>query len=107
MNETKFLELAEETLINLADFIENNDEKSIFDVEYSDGILNIEIFDENKFYVINKHSASQKIWYSSPVTGADYFAYDEKNQKWLDKNNNELEKTLIDELTKNFKFKIN
>ena len=44
MNETKFLEISEKELISLADKIENNDKTSIFDVEYSDGILNIEIF---------------------------------------------------------------
>ena len=69
MNDTEFLLLAENKLISLADFIENNDNNSIFDVEYSDGILNIEIFDTGQIYVINKHSASQKIWFSSPISG--------------------------------------
>ncbi len=106
MNETKFLELTEKALRDLADLIENNDEKSIFDVEYSDGILNIEVFNQNKIYVINKHSASRKIWFSSPISGADYFSYDDVNQKWLDKNNNELSKILINELSSNFNFNI-
>ena len=106
MEETKFLELSGKTLIQLADFIENNDEKSIFDVEYSEGILNIEVFASKQNYVINKHSASQKIWFSSPISGADYFSYDEQSQKWLDKNFNELSKILLNELTKNFNFNI-
>jgi iron donor protein CyaY len=106
MEETDFLQISQDTLIDLADLIENNDEKSIFDVDYSDGILNIEIFDKDKTYVINKHSASQKIWFSSPVSGADYFSYDEKSKKWLDKNNQELKTILINELTKNFNFKL-
>lgn len=106
MEETKFLELSEKALITLADFIENNDDKSIFDVEYSDGILNIEVFASRKNYVINKHSASQKIWFSSPISGADYFSYDNESQKWLDKNSEELSKILLNELTKNFNFNI-
>jgi len=106
MQETEFLKLAESALIELADLIEIKDEKSIFDVEYSDGILNIEVFDQNQIYVINKHSASQKIWFSSPLSGAEYFAYDAKSQKWLDKNNRELKTVLISELTNNFNFKL-
>lgn len=108
MNESKFLQISEETLINLADLIEDNDKNSIFDVEYSDGILNLSIFETNQQqYVINKHSASQKIWFSSPISGAKYFAFDEKQNTWLDDNRQELGKTLIAELQNNFKFKIN
>lgn len=98
MDESKFLKLAENHLINLADLIENNDKNSIFDVEYSDGILNIEIFESKKIFVINKHSASQKIWFSSPISGADYFAFDEEKQKWLNSKNNELSSILLNEL---------
>ncbi|MFT6346492.1 MAG: CyaY protein [Myxococcota bacterium] len=104
MKENDFLELSEKELISLADEIENNDEKSLFDVEYSDGILNIEIFSSQKMYVINKHSASQKIWFSSPVSGADYFAYDPAKIKWLDDKGNELRTILLNELKYNFDF---
>ena len=58
--EINFLELSEKELITLADEIENNDPKSLFDVEYADGILNINVFASDQVYVINKHSASQK-----------------------------------------------
>ena len=76
MLEKDFLELSEKELINLADAIENNDRNSIFDVEYVDGILTINVFGKNQQYVINKHLASKKIWFSSPISGANYFAYD-------------------------------
>ncbi|MFT5703181.1 MAG: CyaY protein [Rickettsiales bacterium] len=105
MTENDFLKLSEAELIRLADFIENNDDNSLFDVEYSDGILNIEIFSNQKIYVINKHSASQKIWFSSPVSGADYFAFDDISKKWLNDKKNELEQIIINELKTNFKFK--
>ncbi|MFT6332571.1 MAG: iron donor protein CyaY [Lentimonas sp.] len=104
MNETKFLEISEKELISLADEIENNDKNSIFDAEYSDGILNIEIFKTGQIYVINKHSASLKIWFSSPISGADYFSYDENQKKWLNKENLELHPVLINELKNNFNF---
>ena len=104
MSEKNFLELSEKELIGLADTIENNDQTSIFDVEYSDGILNINIFSNNQTYVINKHSASQKIWFSSPISGANYFAFNGEQQKWLDEKNRELKEFLFSELKTNFKF---
>ena len=102
MLENNFLELSEKELISLADEIENNDPKSLFDVEYADGILNITVFSSNQIYVINKHSASQKIWFSSPISGANYFSY--SNQKWLDDKNRELQEILLGELRTNFGF---
>jgi iron donor protein CyaY len=102
MKEKDFLELSEQILINLADIIEDNDPNSVFDVEYSDGILNINIFNSEKTYVINKHSASKKIWFSSPVSGADYFSYDYKTAKWLNNNQQELSAILLNELNENF-----
>ena len=104
MLEKNFLELSEKKLITLADAIENNDQNSIFDVEYSDGILNINVFSSVQKYVINKHSASQKIWFSSPISGANYFAFNGEHQKWLDEKNQELEDFLFSELKTNFKF---
>ncbi len=100
MLENNFLELSEKELIKLADEIENNDKNSLFDVEYADGILNINVFSSDQTYVINKHSASQKIWFSSPISGANYFAY--SNQKWLDNKGRELQEMLLDELRTNF-----
>jgi iron donor protein CyaY len=104
MSEKDFLTNSEQELIKLADYIENNDKNSTFDVEYSDGILNINVFANNKIYVINKHSASQKIWFSSPISGANYFAYDAQKEKWLSDKNQELEEYLLQELRTNFNF---
>ena len=99
-----FANLSEQELIKLADQIEHSDKHSIFDVEYADGILNINVFKTKQTYVINKHSASEKIWFSSPISGANYFAYDQEKQKWLDDKGNELQKFLLNELTSNFNF---
>ena len=104
MLEKDFLLLSEDKLIKIADFIEDNDSNSIFDVEYSDGILNIDIFNSNQTYVINKHGASQKIWYSSPISGADYFSYNSQKQKWLNDKGGELTEKLLAELKDNFNF---
>ncbi len=93
-----FHDLCEDTLTELSQAIEEKDQDSKFDVEYSDGILTIVIENGSKTYVINRHSATQKIWYSSPISGADYFSYDEKSKKWLDSKGEELKEKLFLEL---------
>ena len=61
---------------------------------------------DGQTYVINKHSASKKIWFSSPITGANYFSYNFENKKWLDDKGKELTELLLLELTTNFNFKL-
>ncbi len=104
MSKTNFSNLSESILISIADTIEHGDTHSTFDVEYADGILNINVFKTKQTYVINKHSASEKIWFSSPISGANYFVYDASKQKWLDDKGNELQEFLLNELTSNFNF---
>ena len=104
MEEKDFLEFSEIKLIRLADLIESSDVNSLFDVEYSDGILSIDIFGKDKTYIINKHNASRKIWFSSPISGADYFAFDYGTKNWLNPNNKELSEILLNELSNNFNY---
>ena len=99
MDETDFEVFAEKILLKISDYIEDNDEDSIFEVDYLDGILDIKIFATGQKYIINKHRASQKIWYSSPNTGAKYFFYDINSKEWRDKND-ELWQYLFSELQK-------
>jgi frataxin len=98
MLEKEFTVIAQQALIDLAALIEDNDSSSLFDVEYADGILTIAVVKTNQNYVINKHSASKKIWYSSPLTGPDYFIYDLISKKWLNNKNKELTEKLTTEL---------
>jgi len=93
-----FYKLSEDFLIGMADEIEKRDSDSFYDVEYSDGILNITIHNTKKQYVINRHNANQKIWFSSPFSGADYFVYDQVNNIWKNKNNISLKEILFSEL---------
>lgn len=97
-----FYKQSETSLMKLADIIEAQDNDAIFDVEYSDGILTIAVASSNQEYVINRHSANQKIWYSSPLSGADYFSFDENSYKWLNSKGEQLEEKLLTEL-KTFK----
>ncbi len=95
---TNFYELCESTLSKLLEAIELKDKHSNLDAEYSDGILNIKIDETNQTFVINRHSASQKIWYSSPISGADYFSYDNNLAKWINSKQEVLEEKLLKEL---------
>jgi iron donor protein CyaY len=104
MLEKDFLKHCETALIKLCTQVEEADKNSQLDVEYSDGILNIIIETTKQTYVINRHGASQKIWYSSPITGANYFSFEENSQKWLDSKSNELEQKLFSELSTILKF---
>ena len=103
MDETDFEVFAEKILLKIADFIEDNDKDSIFEVDYIDGILEIKIFDRGQKYVINKHRASQKIWFSSPNSGAKYFVYNTNSKNWLD-DNDELWQYLFTELKEFYDF---
>lgn len=101
MSEQNFHNNCDAFLEKLSQQIENNDKNSKLDVEYSDGILKIIVEASSQTYVINRHSASQKIWYSSPLSGADYFSFDANSVKWLDSKGEELSQKLFSEL-KNF-----
>lgn len=98
MLEKDFIQNCETTLINLSELLEEKDKGANLDIEYSDGILNVIIEETSQTYVINRHMATQKIWYSSPFSGADYFSFDEKSQKWLNSKNKNLEEKLLLEL---------
>lgn len=98
MLETNFLNLCEKKLNEITQEIESLDNNSKLDIEYLDGILRITVETTNQTYIINKHSASQKIWYSSPISGADYFSFDQNSATWLSAKGEELSSKLLLEL---------
>jgi len=94
-----FYSLCENFLENLAEKIELQDVDSKLEVEYQDGILEIIINSNKKTFIINRNAGNQKIWYSSPFSGADYFSLDESSQNWLNAKGDELSKKLFNELS--------
>jgi frataxin-like iron-binding protein CyaY len=80
--------------------VEAFDKNSQMDIDYSEGILKIVILENKKTYVINRNSGNQKIWYSSPFSGADYFSFDEQTNKWINNKKEELTNKLFNELSK-------
>lgn len=95
-----FYNLCESFLQNLAEKIESIDSDSKLEVEFQDGILEIVINADKKTFIINRNAGNQKIWYSSPFSGADYFSFDDVSQKWLNAKGEELSKKLFNELSK-------
>ncbi len=97
MLEKDFLQSCETALIALADRVEALDVSGKLEVDYADGILNIVISESGATYVINRNSGNQKIWYSSPFSGANYFSFD---GSWKDAKGEELTEKLLAELQK-------
>lgn len=81
MDATEFETLAEETLDSLFDAIDEaiGDDA---DVDFDNGILNIELDDGHK-YVINKHAPNKQIWLSSPISGAAHYEYSAESEAWV------------------------
>lgn len=97
-----FSKLCEDFLQDLAIAIEKKDSNSNLETDYLDGILNIKILKNSKTFVINRNSGNQKIWYSSPFSGADYFAFDEVSGQWINSKKIELTLKLMSELQEYF-----
>jgi len=83
MDETTFHKLADETLENLSEALEDADDEGSLEVDFESGILNIET-SRGKKYVINKHAAMKQIWMASPASGASHFSYKEGRWKTSD-----------------------
>ncbi len=94
----QFSVLCEQFLENLAQELEIKDKQSNLEIEYSDGVLNITIVETSKMYVINRNSGNQKIWFSSPFSGTDYFAFNQQQKQWLSAKDIELSSKLTAEL---------
>jgi iron donor protein CyaY len=58
------------------------------DINISNEVMNIEY--NNKIFVINKQSAIQQIWLSSPVSGPHHFSYNTNENSWINKNNKKI-----------------
>lgn len=83
MEASQFKQLADQTIENLGDSIEDADKDYKLEIDLLDGILNIELPDGGQ-YVINRHDASMQIWLSSPISGASHFSY--KDGSWISSN---------------------
>ncbi len=75
-----YLNVAIPELKSIMSSLEDGYNNGIYEMDYSDGVLQIE-FEGRGVFVINKHDASKQIWLSSPISGAYRFSYE--NGKWI------------------------
>ena len=67
-----FDSLAEKELHKISELVEERSEKIDLDsLEFNEGVVTIAF--NSGVFVLNKHSASRQIWYSSPVSSPAYF----------------------------------
>ena len=62
------MKIAQDTLIDLSDALDNLESGIFEDINYADGVLNIEMHD-GRAYVLNKQAPNMQIWLSSPISG--------------------------------------
>ncbi|MEQ1790103.1 MAG: iron donor protein CyaY [Rickettsiales bacterium] len=97
MLEYDFQKLAEKTLDKLADALDLLDASGDLELDCLDGIITITL-DSGKQFIINKHSPSQQIWLSSPVSGGLHFSYYVAEDAWKIADGRSLSEILMVEL---------
>lgn len=93
-----FEEVADNTLQEIIDYLEEVDSLGSLECDLIDGILTIEIVETEQQFVVNKHQSSNQIWCSSPISGGSNFIYDENEETWFDSENNDLDEMLKSEV---------
>ena len=79
MNELEFREVAEQTIEDLQDAIDNIDA----DIDYDEigGVLTLE-FENGSKIIFSKQGAMNQLWMAA-ISGGFHFDYDEENKQWL------------------------
>ena len=79
MNESEFIDLAEETIEAIQDAIE----ESGSDIDYDEinGVLTLE-FENGSQIIFSKQTPAKQLWMAAKA-GGFHFDYDEANQQWL------------------------
>lgn len=94
-----FSQIANKTLNFIVDTIEDQDQDSNIDIDFTSDVINITT--DFGVFVINKHSASREIWLSSPISGPCRFFYSDDGV-WVSRKNQQLFQILQKELSINF-----
>ena len=91
------IQIAKKSLENLFNLIQEKYED--IDVDLIDNVLNIETSDD-QVLIVSLHEPTSQIWYSSPLSGALHFRFEEKKSTWVDTRNDlqEFPKIVLDEI---------
>ena len=79
MNESEFQEVAEQTIADIQDAIDNCGA----DIDYDEigGVLTLE-FDNGSKIIFSKQGAMNQLWMAA-LSGGFHFDYDEDSEQWL------------------------
>jgi iron donor protein CyaY len=80
MDESTFIELAEEYLESLFDQLEAEDADAVLDMDYAEGVLTILHEPTGKQFIVNRHAVGQEIWLSSPLSGGHHLKLAQKDE---------------------------
>lgn len=81
MNEIDFMNQVRHTLQHLAETLEKQlDENN--DIDIREGFLQI-TFASGHVWLLNRHTPTQEIWLSSPVSGGLHFRFQEDVKQWV------------------------
>ena len=79
MNESEFQEIAEQTIADMQDAIDNIDA----DIDYDEigGVLTLE-FENGSKIIFSKQGAMNQLWMAA-ISGGFHFDFDENNEQWI------------------------
>ncbi len=79
MNESEFQEIAEQTIEDIQDAIDNSNA----DIDYDEigGVLTLEFEDSSKI-IFSKQGAMNQLWMAAK-SGGFHFDYDEESEQWI------------------------
>ena len=107
LEDSQFHCLADAYLESLADEVDEKDQAGHIDADINSGVLMLEL-ESGKQFLISKHTPTQQIWLSSPVSGGLHFRYNENDSAWELEDGRKLGTLLADELQRetglNFSF---
>jgi frataxin len=95
--ESDFSKCAETFLEMLFEQLEEQDNEGILDIDLQDGILMIETLAQE--FVVSRHSPSQQVWLSSPLSGGLHFSPSDNGRDWKLPDGRRLSVVLGEELS--------
>lgn len=95
--ESDFHKHAENFLETLFEQLEDQDNEGVLDIDLQDGVLMIETSGQE--FVITRHSPSQQVWLSSPLSGGLHFSMSDGGRDWKLPDGRRLSVVLGEELS--------
>lgn len=99
MTQGNFALLAENSIHDLMQRLEDNDVLAELDIDLIDGVLHM-AFDDGSQIIINSQSSAEQLWLATPF-GPHHFSYDAAGKNWRDdRSGDTLEAVLANALSR-------